>query len=280
MHQPTPPNEITALENSDGSFSDIEDAITSENADDDEEKFVLQPVQLNEIDSQALNDLISLVDDEQVVQNATDANVARIEEKSYDANSIENDVLDVLAQPEEEINGNGSNDNQLAKDAEECVGSLVTIERNDSTQEANQEENSHEVSGNEVTSTDNAVELDQAQSDQSSTTIVEDAVIDTEQSETADNGVPIENLTLYQPVGDEEAVRTENGSIEITKTYEDGMQMRYVLGQKICPIPSPYQVKTNDLFSGNLPFQANVSFDSKCSKPFHITAFPILLGKQ
>lgn len=225
---------------------------------------MLEPVQLNEVDSQALNDLIDLVDDVQVVQNATDA--ARIGSSSDDANSIENDVLDVRTQPEEEANGNGSNDNQLAKGAEVCVGLLVAIEHDHSTQQANQEEISHEVSGNEVTSVDNAGERGQtvAQIDQSNNTIVEDAVIDMEQSETADNDVPIQNLTLYQPTDDEEAVRTENGSIEIIKTYEDGMQMRYVLGQQIRPIPSPYEVKANDLFSGNLPFQANVSFDSKC----------------
>lgn len=63
----------------------------------------------------------------------------------------------------------------------------------------------------------------------------------------------------YVPTENETLTINEKGETEITKVLEDDIEIRYILGQKLRGISHPYQVKNDDLLSGNLPFQENVS---------------------
>lgn len=67
------------------------------------------------------------------------------------------------------------------------------------------------------------------------------------------------NIRNYVPTENETLTINEKGETEITKTLEDDIEIRYILGQKLRGISHPYQVKNDDLLSGNLPFQENVS---------------------
>lgn len=57
----------------------------------------------------------------------------------------------------------------------------------------------------------------------------------------------------------ERAVANANGQIEITKSLGDGEECTYIYG--ILPVPRDliYEVKLNDLLTGNIPFKENVS---------------------
>lgn len=68
----------------------------------------------------------------------------------------------------------------------------------------------------------------------------------------------------YVPAADEQVNLIENGQMCITKVFADGMEMTYIHGQKLRARKDPYQIKVNDVLSGNLPFQENV-----CITIFH-----------
>lgn len=53
----------------------------------------------------------------------------------------------------------------------------------------------------------------------------------------------------------------DDGKIQITEKIEDGLEMTYTWGEKLLPQTpkgSELQIKSNDLLSGNKPFQENV----------------------
>lgn len=72
----------------------------------------------------------------------------------------------------------------------------------------------------------------------------------------SDSGATAEDNTVQKTL--------EDGRVEVTKMFGDGMVMKYILHEEI-RVPVDSMIKANDLLSGNLPFRQNVSVS------FHFT---------
>lgn len=56
-----------------------------------------------------------------------------------------------------------------------------------------------------------------------------------------------------------ETAELKNGKIVVTKMLDNGLEMTYTYGEKPVPLAPLYNVKINDVISGNVPFKENVS---------------------
>lgn len=72
-----------------------------------------------------------------------------------------------------------------------------------------------------------------------------------------------QTLSMIQSklAADEVAKMNAKGQIEVTKTVADDCQITYVYGETPVPKNPLYEVKLNDLVSGNLPFRENANKD-------------------
>lgn len=88
-----------------------------------------------------------------------------------------------------------------------------------------------------------------------------DNTIDSASIEVAQNG-STEQLSAVKAMLDanESAVMNENGQIEVKRTVDPDIELSYIWGENPVPKEPVFEVKINDIISGNIPFKENVSF--------------------
>lgn len=62
-------------------------------------------------------------------------------------------------------------------------------------------------------------------------------------------------------LGSGETAKIKDGKIVVTQKLDDSMEMSYVYGETPTPLKPLYEIKINDLVSGNIPFKANEKMD-------------------
>lgn len=254
-HQPTPSNNLD----------------TSTDNENQEEKDVLQPVQMDEADELALLDLI---DDNEANNEQMDGTDDNTDAQSYDTETeTENDQLDnigntVDAASSIEID---QTESSAANNSEESI-----VDDDDTLASRRSDSNNH--LDENIERVDESVIIDQGPAQGENQNInTEDnpldnsdnaggaaSLIETHQTKNASKQMTTTNNsdsvlnTSYQPADDEQLIFNDKGQIEVIKTLDD-MEIRFVLGQTLRAIDHPYAIKPHDLLSNNLPFKENVS---------------------
>lgn len=91
---------------------------------------------------------------------------------------------------------------------------------------------------------------------ESDTLAVNDLFDDDNEEEVTEANEEIANIGL-QP---NETTYYENGTLKVTRTYGDDLEMTYTYGEDTLPLlPPRYGIKRNDIISKNYPFEENVS---------------------
>lgn len=211
--QPTPSNDPNAERQ-------------NEPIDNEEEKFDLPTVQMDAIDTEALNDIMA----DESERSSADCNIS---------NQNNSHIFETTDMDDIESCTNYSS----GAEYEGFVGN----------------ENSDEAQNGQVNELITLVETQQTECEiVLSDTVQNDNIVANANSSGNDN-----DLNRPQnPAKGVKMVKMDNGQIQVTQTlYDDDgeIEMTYIQGQDLRPKKrDKYQMKVNDALSGNLPFQENV----------------------
>lgn len=96
--------------------------------------------------------------------------------------------------------------------------------------------------------------------------------------EVARNDIPqILSSVISLLAENEKATVNENGKVEITRTVDSDCELSYIWGETPIPKPQFYEVKLNDIISGNIPFRQDVIIYFQICSKICITLFDISL---
>lgn len=245
-NQPTPSNKIIDSQHVDNSETD-------EQQNDGNSEISGNN---NEVDeSNAQDDLISEIGQEIGVESAENhEEIADVEQKfvltpvSLDQSDII--ALDSLFNVEDSANEGES----LAVDGSDAV---------DNTSRQNHPQIEADESGSAI----NENSTSEMNINHPNNQIVDTTSAQEQNNDDTTNGEAGENVSVeesnillrsYKPAENEKVVLTQDGKIEITKAIDEELEMTFILGQKLLAMEDRFQVKMNDLLSGNTPFQENV----------------------
>lgn len=204
------------------------------NNDNADQKLVLPPVQLDDSDLLALENLFNANSSETELNNSNEIEVRENDETNFN----------IPGTSESTIDRNALNNSSEPSSIEQSAGQK-TIEVTTST----------DVDTNESSIGNDGIECrkDANESDVVSAQPTEKTSCSNASIETRSNAkVPLPSTSN----------QTANSETLVTEVLEDDIEITYVLGKVIKPKieEAPLKVKANDLLSGNLPFQEYVGF--------------------
>lgn len=100
-------------------------------------------------------------------------------------------------------------------------------------------------------------DIDSAAMDNLFNNSIDDDLVDTVAAENSGR-TDINQLHDLNLASNERAALNEKGQIEITRVSDDDCAITYIHGETLVPKNPLFEVKVNDLLTGNIPFKENV----------------------
>lgn len=175
----------------------------------------------------------------------------------YLVNDAENDIEDPIGigqSPNEDANDNVGQNGNIVDGTSSNVSAAAVSEHDQSTENGVNCQNVAENNMNENIRDDNGIGvpigIEQSANEDANDENVDHSIV----VATGNNGQALENS------------HSDNlNGTKVTEKIDDEIEITYVLGQKIfARAEDPYEVKKNDVFSGNRPFKEVCNFDFPC----------------